>query len=230
MTPPHVLVATGFNREAAIAAGPGVVAVAGGGVPARLEERLEAHAAGARGILSFGLTGALADGLAVGQWIVATRLAGAVEMETDARWREALLSRLPEARAGIFYADGRMIDSVAEKRALGLRTGALAVDMESHIAAGVARRHGLPFAILRAVSDGVEHRLPHAITVCMRPDGGIDAGAMLRSLATRPGQLPGFVSTVANAAKGFRALARGHVALGFGMGFPDFGDLALDQP
>ena len=104
MTKAHVLVATGFNREAAIVAGPGVVAVAGGGDAARLEERLEAHAPQAHGIVSFRLTGALADGLAIGQWIVATRLAGAVEMETDARWRAIALSRLPDARAGIFYA------------------------------------------------------------------------------------------------------------------------------
>ena len=33
------------------------------------------------------------------------------------------------------------------------QSGALAVDMESHIAATYARQHGLPFAVIRAISD-----------------------------------------------------------------------------
>ena len=52
---------------------PGVVAVAGGGDPVRAAARIEAAAAGA-GIPSFGMTGALVDGLAVGDWVVAERL------------------------------------------------------------------------------------------------------------------------------------------------------------
>lgn len=226
----HVLVATGFNREAAIVAQPGVVTVAGGGVAANLAAALEARAAGAIAIVSFGLTGALADGPAIGDWIVAERLTGAVDLETDARWRDAALARLPGARRGICYADGRMIATVAEKRALGVTTGAIAVDMESHVAAGVARRHGLPFAVIRSVSDGVDHLLPPAITVSMRPDGGVDMAAMLRSLARTPGQLGDVAATIANAARGFRALARGHRALGPGLGLPDFRELALDMP
>lgn len=225
----YVLVATGFNREAAIVAQPGVVTVAGGGVAANLAAALERHVKGARGIVSFGLTGALADGPAIGDWIVAERLTGAIDLPTDARWRDAALARLPGARRGTFYADGRMIASIAEKRAIGQRTGALAVDMESHVAAGVALRHGMPFAVIRTVSDRVDHLLPPAITVSMRADGGIDAAAMLRSLATAPGQLADVAATIANAARGFRALARGHRALGPGLGFPDFGKLALDM-
>jgi squalene-hopene/tetraprenyl-beta-curcumene cyclase len=52
--------------------------------------------------------------------------------------------------------------------------------MESHIAAKVAQARGLPFAIVRIISDEVGHLLPHAITVSMRPDGGIHAVAMMR--------------------------------------------------
>ena len=40
-------------------------------------------------------------------------------------WRDAIAASLPGARVGTFFADGRMIDTVAEKRALGARHGAL---------------------------------------------------------------------------------------------------------
>lgn len=215
-----VIVATGFNREAAIVAGPGVTTVAGGGDMAALERKLEAVAQGAAGIVSFGLTGGLADGLAIGDWIVGERIAGAIDLPTDPRWRDALAARLPDARIGGFFADGRMIDTVAEKRALGVRHGALAVDMESHVAARVAHAHGLPFAIARIVSDEVDHLLPHAITVSMRPDGGIDMAAMLKSLAARPGQIADVARTTALFARAFRGLRAGAKAIGPRMAFP----------
>lgn len=216
-----MLVATGFHREAKIVAQPGVVVVPGGGVEADLEAKLEAQAKGAIGIVSFGLAGALRDGLDIGDWVVASRLTGALEVQTDPEWRDVALARLPRSRAGVAYADGRMIDSVAEKRSLGAKADI--VDMESHVAAQVAQRQGLPFAVIRCVSDRVDHMLPHAITVSMRPGGAIDGLAMLGSLLRRPGQLTDLYATMANASRAFRALSGGNAALGPGLGFPDFG-------
>ncbi len=217
----HVVVATGFNREVAcVRALPGVVPVAGGGDPVALRRRVEAAAAGAGGIVSFGMTGALVDGLAIGDWVVADRLWGAIELACDPAWRDALAARLPGARVGGFYADGRMIDTVGEKLSLGARHGALAVDMESHVAGAVAAERGLPFAIVRCVSDGARHLLPHAITVAMRPDGGVDAHAMLRSLAKRPNQIPDIARTTAGFARAMRELKRGAARLGPRMASP----------
>ena len=217
----HVVVATGFNREVACVSGlAGVVPVAGGGDPVGLRARLERAAVGASGIVSFGMTGALVDGLAIGDWVVADRLWGAIEIACDPAWTAALASALPGAHVGGFYADGRMIDTVAEKLALGDRHGALAVDMESHVAGAVAAERGLPFAIVRCVSDGARHLLPHAITVSMRPDGGVDAKAMLRSLAARPGQVADIARTTAGFARAMRELKRGAVRIGAGMARP----------
>jgi adenosylhomocysteine nucleosidase len=215
----HVVVVTGFNREVATIARPGVVAIAGGGAPERLRAALEQAARGACGILSYGLTGALADGLEIGDWIVADGLSGAIELETDPAWRDALAAALG-ARVGGFFADGRMIDTVAEKRRLGIDHRALGVDMESHVGAAVARHRGLPFAIARIVSDRVDHLLPHAITVSMRPDGGVDAGAMARSLARNPGQAIDVARTMALFGKGFRLLDKGARKLGPRLEFP----------
>jgi adenosylhomocysteine nucleosidase len=113
-----------------------------------------------------------------------------------------------------------MIDTVAEKRALGVRHQALAVDMESHVAATVAKAYGLPFAIARIVSDEVGHLLPHAITVSMRPDGGFDRAAMRRSLASDPEQMRDVVATMAQFATGFRGLRQGARLLGDRLAFP----------
>lgn len=216
-----VLVATGFTREARTIVDPGVVAICGGGDARALERALTAAAAsGAAGIVSFGLTGGLAEGLRIGDWVIGDRITGAIDMGTDPAWTAALHARLPAARIGAFFADGRMIDTVAEKRALGVRHGALAVDMESHVAAGVARAHHLPFAIVRIVSDEVGHLLPHAITVSMRPDGGVHTAAMLRSLAANPRQMGDVTKTMASFARGFRGLKAGVRLLGPRMALP----------
>ena len=216
----HVVVATGFNREVATLRQPGVVVVAGGGDPIALRTRIEQAAAGASGIASYGMTGALVDGLHVGDWVVGDRLAGAIDIDCDPEWAAALVARLPGARLGGFFADGRMIDTVAEKLALGERHNAWAVDMESHVAGAVAAERGLPFAIVRCVSDGARHLLPHAITVSMRPDGGVDAKAMLRSLASRPAQAADVARTAAGFAKAMRALERGAARLGPRLALP----------
>ncbi|HMI19738.1 MAG TPA: phosphorylase [Sphingomonas sp.] len=217
-----VIVATGFTREVRTIEGPGVVAIAGGGVAERLEARLhQAASNGASGIVSYGLTGGLADGLRIGDWVVGSRLAGAIDHECHPGWRDALASRLPGARIGAFFADGRMIDTIAEKRALGLNHDALAVDMESHVAARVALAHGLPFAIVRIISDEVDHLLPHAITVSMRPDGGFDRTRMRKSLADDPAQMRDVTQTMAQFAAGFRGLRSGARLMGERLAFPD---------
>ncbi|NIJ07845.1 hopanoid-associated phosphorylase [Sphingomonas vulcanisoli] len=215
-----ILVATGFNREVQTLPTEGVIAVAGGGDAAALERNLSALAPNAAGIVSYGLTGALHDDLKIGDWIVGSRICGGIDLECDRVWSEALAARLPGARIGGFFADGRMIDTVAEKRDLGRCHTALAVDMESHVAARVAQAHGLPFVIVRIVSDEAGHLLPHAVTVCMKPDGSLDTPAMLKSLAADPRQLPDVVKTMANFAKGFRGLKAGAQKIGARMAFP----------
>ena len=54
----------------------------------------------------------------------------------------------------------------------------------------------------------------------MRPDGGIHTAAMLRSLATNPGQMRDVGKTMASFAKGFRGLKAGVRLLGPRMACP----------
>ena len=216
-----ILAATGLRREAQILSGPGVEVVAGGGDHARLEAALGRLAPGARGLVSIGIGGALAPGLHPGDWVVADAvLAGAEAVPTDAAWADRLIAALPGARRGAILGADLMVAEVAGKAALHRETGALAVDMESHVAARVAQRHNLPFAAARVISDAADRSLPPAARMGMRPDGGMDLPAVLRSLLAHPLQLPALIRTGLEAERAFRALLRGHHALDPGLAGP----------
>ncbi len=140
--------------------------------------------------------------------------------ETDATWRKGLLAALPGARLGPIAGSDIMVVDAAAKAALRAATGALVVDMESHIAARVAARHGLPFAAARTISDGADRALPLAAQAGMRPDGAMDVGAALLALARRPWELPALIRTGLEAEAAFRALLRGRQLLGPALGRP----------
>jgi hypothetical protein len=112
-----------------------------------------------------------------------------------------------------------MIVAAEEKRALGARCGALAVDMESHIVGRAAASARLPFAVLRCVSDDVDMPVPPAIAVSMRPDGGLAVGAVLGSLIARPGQLPALIQAIMRFRRAFAELELGAAACGRRLAF-----------
>jgi adenosylhomocysteine nucleosidase len=204
-----ILVATGTKREAAALTQPGFIVIPGGGDPVQLRAKLLGAANGASGIMSFGFAGALDDSLKLGDWVIGSHVAGAFEATCDPVWARTLAAQLPGARIGACYADGRLISDALEKRALGERFGVLAADMESHIAAQVAAECGLPFAIVRCISDEANHVLPPAIAHAMRPDGGVDGWAMLRSMLREPQQLPRLAKTIGGFLRAMAALKQG---------------------
>ena len=217
-----ILAATGLQRERRIVAGSDIEAIASGGDPVRLEAVLDRLAGTASGILSIGIAGALAAGLPVGQWVVADAvLVDGESLPTDPTWTSRLAARLPEAARGVLLGVNAMVADATQKASLHSTTGAVAVDMESHIVARVARRHRLPFAAARVISDAAHHDLTPAVLVGMKSDGGMDLPAVLRSLLANPGQLPALIRTGLEAERGFRALLRGHRRLGPRLGGPD---------
>jgi len=117
------------------------------------------------------------------------------------------------ANAIIFGADAPLADH-RHKASLGTQTGAVAVDMESHIAARLAARHGAPLAAVRIISDPVERSLPHAAIAGMRPDGKADIPAVLRSLWRKPRQLPPLLRTALDARLAFASLRQCRPSLG----------------
>ena len=91
--PGFILTVSGLAREAAIAAGPGVRALAAGGprLPALIEAAI---ADGAAGILSFGIAGGLDPTLPPGTAILAAAVvAGGERWAADPAWRDRLAAR-----------------------------------------------------------------------------------------------------------------------------------------
>jgi adenosylhomocysteine nucleosidase len=209
-----ILAVTGLRRERRILVGPGVEVVLGG-------DDVDRHAAGKQGIISIGIAGALAPELQPGAWVVADAVhAGEATLPTDRDWTMRLLTRLPAARRGVLLGADTIAATASVKAGLHGATGAIAIDMESHIAARAARRHGLPFVAARVISDAAHRSLPPAARIGMRADGGIDLPAVLRSLLMAPWQLPALIRTGLEAETAFRVLLRGHRLLGPGLAGP----------
>jgi adenosylhomocysteine nucleosidase len=225
-----IVAVVGLLREKRIVAGEGVRVVTGGGDAAGLAARLDqAFSQGFDGVISFGICGALSPTLKPGDVVVASGVRdGAARFQTDTAWTRSIASRLSHAVNGSVAGSDVMLTTAEAKAALHGSSGAVAVDMESHIAARFAQHHGLPLAVIRSVSDGADHALPPAAQRGMRPDGSMDVGAVLRALAADPRQLPALIRTGIEAEKGFSALVHGHHLLGPTLGFGKLGHHALD--
>ncbi|MBX9885370.1 MAG: phosphorylase [Novosphingobium sp.] len=196
---PRVIVVCGLKSEAkAIRRGyPGIRVLVGGGDTARLERDFEALLqTGPALVLSSGLAGGLDPALPV----------GAVVIAGDAVLMRELLKACPSAIPGTVTGQDSIAAEAAGKAQLRRVTDAAAVDMESHIAARVARRHGALFAAIRVISDAADETLPPAALIGMRPDGGIALGAVLVSLARHPAQLPALIRTGRHAGLAHRKL------------------------
>ncbi|HEX3664094.1 MAG TPA: hypothetical protein VHU23_02550 [Rhizomicrobium sp.] len=226
-----IIAVTGLAREARLVAGPDVRPVIGGGDAGALEQRLTAELAnGARRILSIGICGALSPELRVGDAIIASEIVDNEDSyPTHAAWSRELASRLPHAVLAPLAGSDLMAADRETKEKLHAATRASAVDMESHIAARIAQRRGVPFAALRIVSDAAHRSLPAAARVAMRPTGGIDFGAVVRALRRAPRQLPALIRTAWEAEVAFAALFRCRNALDGGFAGADLGKLALDM-
>ena len=231
---PALIAVVGLKREAAFISAPGVIAEAGGGDAGALLARLNtlADRQPVRAVVSVGLGGALSPSLEVGDWIVADRIVqGAQTWAVNEGLARELRAGLPSAVTGAIAGSDVMVVDAAAKAALHAATGALAVDMESHIAAAFAADHGLPFAALRVISDGADRALPKAAQAGMKTDGGMDVLAVLRDLARDPRQLPALIRTGREAEVAFRQLrllGRDDLLGRLGVGDADFGQLPLD--
>ncbi|HEX4767841.1 MAG TPA: phosphorylase [Lichenihabitans sp.] len=205
-----LLAVTGLSAEARIAAGTGVVTLAGGGNAARLSLRLQAALdRGAAAVISFGIAGGLTPGLAPGTTIIGRIVDdGAARVSTDPSWRRRLSTALPHAIVGDLVGVDAPVCGIAGKSEWHRRTGAAAIDMESHVAARLAARYDVPFAALRIVADPADRTVPQAATVGMRADGSTDVGAVLKALARQPAELPGLVRTALDARAAFASLMR----------------------
>jgi hopanoid-associated phosphorylase len=213
-----LVVVVGMVREARIVSGKGMTVLIGGGQSARLSRDLEqAMLAGAAGAVSFGLCGALHPDLDAGDVIV----------DSDhPDWLGRLQAQVPGAYPGRVSGGDVIVASVREKARLLHESGADAVDMESHILTACARRAGVPYAIVRSVSDPADRTLPTCVLAGMTSDGETNVAGVLAALARRPWELPALLRTAGEAHRAFGALADARARLGPALGCPRLADPA----
>ena len=221
-----VLAVTGLARERRMAAGEGVEAVGAGGNPHRLRQLLEARTQpGCRAVVSFGIAGGLDPSLRPGDVVVGT---GVVSEEgrraADLDLSATLLNILSGVGPRVIPADLAGVDTavlaVDGKTDLRTTTGAAAVDMESHVAASFAGRHGLPFAAVRVICDPADQALPAFAASALTPDGEPDIAAVFFAFARGRARLGDLMRLARDSNAAFAALGRCRTRLGPGLGIP----------
>jgi hopanoid-associated phosphorylase len=193
-------VLTGLAAEARLLeralTGSDVIIARTGAVPERAEAAAESLVAkGAAALLSFGLAGGLDPTLRAGDLVLADRvvLPDGRAIATTEGWREAAWLRIGAGNrtvVGPIAGSPALLTSAADKRRIHQATGAVAADMESHALAAVAANAGLPFLVLRAISDPVAYDLPSVARIPLHPDGRVRIAAALRHLCANPREWP----------------------------------------
>jgi adenosylhomocysteine nucleosidase len=223
--PRPILIVTGLVQEARIAAGPGMTVICSSSDPQQLRALLATFDPSTiRGVISFGVAGGLCPTLKSGDVVVATEvMAGAARWLAGLALSEELiagagLGRRRVVQGGLAGVE-KVVAAQAGKAALHLETGAVAVDMESHIAAAYAEEAGLPFAALRVISDPASRALPSLATSAIKANGEIDLRKVLRGVARNPLTLRALVSTGIDFNRALRSLrgCRGFLLGGEGL-------------
>jgi adenosylhomocysteine nucleosidase len=219
-----MLAMVGLGFEARIAAGPGVLVVCRVAHPDYPMLLRRAAEAGCRCMLSFGVAGGLSPELKPGDCVVASSVIDVQTLySTDPDWSDRLVEMAPSIRRGAIVGVNSVVQDPGAKRALGKRTGAIAVDMESHLVARSARDQGLAFAVVRVIIDPADRAVPDAALFALKLRGSAYLIALFSELAARPSEIPALLRIAIDSYAARSSLIRIRRALG-----PQFG-FAVDE-
>lgn len=215
---PRLGIVTGLAFEAVTArtvTGRSAVAIACAAADSR---RAEAAACtligkGCEALLSFGIAGGLDPRLSAGGVVLADSVVSArgERWPTDLAWRRRLASRLVH---GIAVTEAPLLGvdapvaGVSEKQMHRARSGAAALDMESHAVAAVAAQGGLPFIVLRVVADPAGRAVPVWLTAATDRQGRADPLAAITGLLRRPFDIGAVIRLARDVRRARKALSR----------------------
>jgi len=173
------------------------VAVTGDGDRnARVQAAAALRSVRARVVIAIGVAGALSPELATGEVLVAHR----VMREQGETWQApppwlAGAAGRAGARAAALISVPRLAATVADKQRLLSLTAArapglmAAVDLESAAFAAAAASRGLPWLILRAISDTAAEALPPLLNRCLDDGGALRRRMLAARLFSQPSAL-----------------------------------------
>lgn len=153
-----------------------------------------------RHVLVLGISGGLSTDLREGDVVVATHVIdeagdGSTALTAPGPAVDAV-ARASGARPAAVVSARHIADSVVEKRRLAGLAGAptAVVDLESAGYVAAAHRAGLPWTVLRAVSDTADEALPALLNRARDEGGAVRRGSVVRGLLGDPGALPALMS------------------------------------
>ncbi len=154
-------------------------------------------------IISTGYGGALQKGIRAGDLAVD-------QSQSNADWTH-FIKTLAEKQnlkmhGGTFSSAPSLLATGDEKMALGDRTGAIVVEMESRAIRDVCREKNIAFGSIRAVSDAVEQNLSAAART-IGPDGKLTF-QFWKTVLTRPDEWGSLLGMQRGTSKANRALVR----------------------
>ncbi len=140
-----------------------------------------------RWVISAGLAGGLDDRLKQNDLFVATSI---TNLAGERLAVDVKLGPGPKLHVGRLLTVDHIVRTPAQRRELGQKHDALAVDMESFAVAELCHREKVRFLCIRVVSDTVDQELPADLEHLMKQTTRSgQAGAVVGSLFRRPGSI-----------------------------------------
>ncbi len=158
-------------------------------------------------VVSAGVCGALAPGLAPGDLVFPQRVMSPAGQVVDVSPCQHLMARAKApVPSGLLITTQHVVATREAKAALFARTGALAVDMESWIILRAASSAGLPSLVARGVSDAARQSLSPELIDLLAADGRLRFGRAA-ALIARPALLGAALGVRRSARLALRAVA-----------------------
>lgn len=165
-------------------------------------------------ILSIGVSGGLSVGLEAGNLVAATSIHSDIadldswfENDDDAKMRSELIPSCGDIQCGKLITAAGPVLTPEDKLFMHERTGALAVDMESIAVAQAAKKAGIPFGCIRAVSDDSKRGIPLESLAGVDKSGKTQLGPILKAIMKRPSLIFELIPMGRDYSKALKALA-----------------------
>jgi adenosylhomocysteine nucleosidase len=144
-------------------------------------------------VLSAGFSGALRPERRVGDLLLATEVCDGEGNSWPATWPGDLPPGdwHPPLHRGRLLTTNALVGAPEEKRQLGERHNAVAVDMETAVVARLCQQHDVPFGCLRAISDDLSTPLSPQLVNLFR-NGRVSPRRVVGAVARRPRLLAEF--------------------------------------
>ena len=136
-------------------------------------------------VISCGFSGALRDGMRVGDIVLANSI---VDTHGQSMKLDLGMSADPKngLHVGRLLTADEMVRTIEEKKELAEKHNAIAVDMESLAVAQVCQEMNTRFLAVRVISDDLSTDLPPEVLSILGSSGSVRVGAAVSSLWKRP--------------------------------------------